>query len=392
MTTTLRIAGALKALIWVMGAAFWVSGAWAHKASDAYLRVTNSPNAEPGHEVTLQLSLALKDADAALEALDADGDRHLTWGEIRLATPAVAQWVGEGLQWTCGHAVIQPHWHHEALEQRIDGRYIRLGAVLECGPPQTLALDYRLMRGIDPTHRLLVSGQLGTQPLAAVLAPEGRSSTTLRPEHPAGGVTTLIHFISEGVHHILEGYDHLAFLLALLLPISLSRRPDSQTATKVDHRAPDRWNGIQALMLTVTSFTVGHSITLALAGLGWIAVSATWVEPAIALSIGTSALLNLYPVRGLNTRMLALGFGLIHGLGFSGALMEAGVSDGLLVWALAGFNLGVEVGQLLVGTLWCVASVVLSRWSNYRLVVVKGGSMALFMLSLYWTFQRVALT
>ncbi|RZJ62227.1 MAG: HupE/UreJ family protein [Acidovorax sp.] len=394
--------------------------AWAHKASDAYLRVNDTIDASaasasaapaapaaPAGAVALQLSLALKDVDAAVDRLDADGDRRLTWGEIKQATPALAEWVGQGTEWRCGDAVSPVAWRFEALEQRTDGRYIRMAATIDCGPAQALALDYRLMQGIDPTHRLLVSGQLGGQPLAAVLAPDGRSRTDLRAvgsgtaaqEGSAaaarGGPATLVHFVAEGVHHILEGYDHLAFLLALLLPISLLRRggsaQDAEAAVPVaGPQGGARWGGLKALLITVTSFTVGHSITLVLAGLGWVTVSGNWVEPAIAISIGVSALLNLFPVKGLRSDLLALCFGLVHGLGFSGALIEAGVSGGLLVWALAGFNLGVEAGQLMVVAVWCAVSLVLARWAGYRTVVVKGGSVALIVLSLYWTVQRVA--
>jgi len=403
----------------LVGACAAAPSAWAHKASDAYLRVNGTSDASaasasaapavPGAAagtVALQLSLALKDVDAAVDRLDADGDRRLTWGEIKQATPALAEWVGKGIEWRCGDAVLPVAWRFEALEQRTDGRYIRMAAAIDCGPAQALALDYRLMQGIDPTHRLLVSGQLGGQPLAAVLAPDGRSRTDLRAvasgtaaqEASAaarGGPATLVHFIAEGVHHILEGYDHLAFLLALLLPISLLRRGGSthdagSTVPVADPQGVARWGGLKALLITVTSFTVGHSITLVLAGLGWVTVSGNWVEPAIAISIGVSALLNLFPVKGLRSDLLALCFGLVHGLGFSGALIEAGVSGGLLVWALAGFNLGVEAGQLMVVAVWCAVSLVLARWAGYRTVVVKGGSVALIVLSLYWTVQRVA--
>lgn len=399
-----RIPRTTCALRWVTMAGALVAAcaatpsAWAHKASDAYLRVAGTGEADPAHanSVALQLSLALKDVDAALDLLDADGNRQLTWGEIKQATPAVAAWVDQGIRWQCGDAVLAPAWRFEALEQRTDGRYLRMATALDCGATQALALDYRLMQGIDPTHRLLVSGQLGGQPLAAVLAPDGRSRTDLRavggstatPEAATarGGPATLLHFVSEGVHHILEGYDHLAFLLALLLPITLLRRQGAAQATA----AAGPWGGVKALLLTVTSFTLGHSLTLVLAGLGWVTVSGNWVEPAIAISIGVSALLNLFPVKGLRSDLLALCFGLVHGLGFSGALVEAGVSGGLLVWALAGFNLGVEAGQLMVVAVWCGVSLLLARWSGYRSVVVKGGSVALIVLSLYWTVQRVA--
>lgn len=397
--------------------------AWAHKSSDAYLRVADAPArtdaAVAGGSIGLVLSVALKDVDAALDQLDADGDRQLTWGEVRQSIPAIVQWVGEGMLWQCDGVATAPAWRFEALEQRTDGRYVRLAATLPCAPAQAVSLRYGLMQGIDPTHRLLVGGVLSGQTLAAVLAPDGRASADLRsagssavrdgaagavgaderkPGAPRGGLATLLHFVTEGVHHILAGYDHLAFLLALLLPISLAlpqRFRRSQPGTKpltqttpsgvLDHRT-----GMKALLVTVTCFTVGHSVTLVLAGLGWVTVSGNWVEPAIAISIGISALLNLFPVKGLRSSWLALGFGLVHGLGFSGVLVEAGVAGASLVWALAGFNLGVEIGQLMVVALWCMVSVVLARWAWYRTVVVRGGSVALLVLSLYWTVQRLA--
>jgi len=207
------------------------------------------------------------------------------------------------------------------------------------------------------------------------------------------------------VHHILSGYDHLAFLLALLLPISLARpqprhrdlllHTESGTtpiAETLDSGARDRFAGIKALLLTVTCFTVGHSITLALAGLGWVTVSGNWVEPAIAISIGISALLNLFPVQGLRSSWLALGFGLVHGLGFSGVLVEAGVAGASLLWALAGFNLGSKWANW-----WWSPCGARSRWhwarrAWYRSVVVRGGSFALLVLSLYWTVQRLMMS
>ncbi len=391
--------------------------AWAHKASDAYLRVADAPAsaeaAVAGGTVGLSMSVALKDVDAALEQLDADGDRQLTWGEVRQSAPAMAQWLGQGMQWQCGGAAVTVTWRFEVLEQRTDGRYARLAGTLDCAPTEALALQYGLMQGIDPTHRLLVGGTLSGQPLAAVLAPDGRASSNLRaaasPTANAvagaglqdagatrGGMATLLHFVAEGVHHILEGYDHLAFLLALLLPISLARQRPTATAgatSSADETPSDAWvqrSGLKLLLVTVTCFTVGHSVTLALAGLGWVTVSGDWVEPAIAISIGISALLNLFPVRGLRSSWLALGFGLVHGLGFSGVLVEAGVPGTLLVWALAGFNLGVEAGQLMLVAVWCAVSVVLGHWALYRTVVLRGGSVALLMLSVYWTVQRIA--
>lgn len=380
------------AVVWhralVAGLLVMVAGlapAHAHKASDAYALLGGGV---PSGAVTLQLSLAIKDLDAALPALDADNNREMTWGELRLGMAQIAAWAAQGIAVRCDAQVMQPAWAYESLEQRADGVYVRLAARLDCAAGKSLAMDYQLMRDLDPTHRLLMGGTLDGQPVAAVLAPQGRSGVALRGMDNSGaaqalpqtGPAILAHFLPEGVHHIATGYDHLAFLLALLLPVMLGRREQG-----VGPQRP----GLAALVSTVTGFTVGHSVTLVLATLGLI-TSPAWVEPAIAVTIGISALLNLYPVRWVRADVLALGFGLVHGLGFSSIMREAGVSGPLLPWALAGFNLGVEAGQLVGVAAWCVLHLLLARWALYDRVVVRGGSWALLALAVYWTVQRLA--
>lgn len=354
-----------------------MSTAWAHKASDAYLVLSDA-----GSETQARLSMALQDLDAAIDTLDADDDRQLTWGEIRSGLPSLVRWVGEGMVFRCGQGALVPVWRFESLEQRSDGVYLRLWAPLSCGPGESLTLRYRLLGAVDPTHRLLLTGSLQGQALAAVLPPQAPEHT-LRSGAAGGvaqsGVATLANFFVEGVHHLLTGYDHLAFLLSLLLPIMLRQTSASRLPAQ----------GLGALLLTVTGFTVGHSITLALASLGAVTASPVWVEPAIAATIAVSAALNLRPWPGLRTEVLALVFGLIHGLAFSGVITEAGVTGALRVWALAGFNLGVETGQLVGVGLWCLVHLALVRWHRYEQVVVRGGSLLLLLVALYWMVDRL---
>lgn len=365
------------------------STAQAHKASDAYLRVDDRTG------LSLQLSLALKDLDAAL-ALDQDTNGELTWGEVRARLDEVLGWIGDGVQVrrTDTHA-CPARWRFESLERRSDGPYLRASAQPDCGSGAT-HIDYRLMQGVDPTHRVIVAGQLGGQAVAGVIAPERQPRLALAglradtgeaaavvgsaapgPATPGRGWQALAQFFSEGVHHLLTGYDHVAFLLALLLPIRLVGA----------QRAP---HALRALVRTVTGFTVGHSITLGLATWGLIEASGAWVEPAIAASIGISAALNLRPLPGLRSDVLALGFGLVHGLGFSGILLESGVAAPLLPWALAGFNLGVECGQLLAVGSWLLAQWALARWwVPHHPRLVRLGSWALIALALFWVGQRL---
>ncbi|HSA80838.1 MAG TPA: HupE/UreJ family protein [Geminicoccaceae bacterium] len=156
-------------------------------------------------------------------------------------------------------------------------------------------------------------------------------------------------YLGLGVEHILRGVDHLLFVLGLLLIV----------------RGP--W----MLIKTVTAFTLAHSLTLALATLGLVAVPSRPVEAAIALSIVFLAaeILRARQGRiGLTHRfpwLIAFAFGLLHGLGFAGALAEVGLPAGEIPLALLFFNLGVEIGQLMF-----IAAVVSARWAARRLAAV----------------------
>jgi len=180
-----------------------------------------------------------------------------------------------------------------------------------------------------------------------------------------------------GVEHILEGLDHLLFVLGLLLIVS----------TPVIR--------VGALVKTVTAFTVAHSLTLGLATLGFVDVPARPVEASIALSI---VFLALEVVRGwqgeqsLTHRqpwLVAFGFGLVHGLGFAGALADVGLPQAEIPIALLFFNVGVELGQLLFVVVvlaghWLLQRVPWPRWVVYAPVYIIGVTGA------YWVIERVA--
>jgi hydrogenase/urease accessory protein HupE len=173
-----------------------------------------------------------------------------------------------------------------------------------------------------------------------------------------------------GVEHILSGFDHLLFVISLLFLVGFQRR----------------------LVWTVTAFTAAHSITLALAALGWLTLRPPPVEACIALSIVLVAGEALRDRQTLARRMPALVafiFGLVHGLGFAGALKEFGLPENHLPVALLTFNLGVEAGQLLtVGLAWLlVLGLRRMPWAaRLKLPVLYGiGSVAA-----YWSWLRVA--
>lgn len=386
--------------------------AWAHKGSDAYLDVQEQTTAHstlseaPLRQYQLKLAVALKDLDLIL-LLDANADGQVTWGEVKVATPLVIATLDQAaqLEAPAGPSSCALQWQYDGVERRSDGAYLRLASHVQCSLAQGLTLRYTLFKDQDASHRLLVAGHVGGQDLLSTATPQqaagivlvkagaATSAGGLNPQKQAsaGRWSSLVDYFSVGMHHLLEGYDHLAFLLALVLPMQLrfgsllSFRRHAPVDTLTSQKTV--WMN---LFRTVTAFTVGHSVTLIIATLGWLQASPSWVEPMIALSIVVTALLNLRPIAGLRTDVLALLFGLIHGFGFAGLLQEAAVPTGLLPWALAGFNGGIEVGQLLVVGLWVVVSQALVRWTLYNRVVVRGGSVALALLASGWFLQRVS--
>ncbi len=380
--------------------------AHAHKGSDAYLTLTREVADTAPAPLVLSLSVALKDLDLLLP-VDANGDARITWSEVQAVTPAVLTLLDSAAKLDRPDCALP--WRFDALERRSDGAYLKLVAQVRCHGGSALGLRYTLFNNADTNHRLIVTGRVDGRDVLSTASPQQEQviALTSRSEPAASAVSltpvatdtsadrgrwqTVLAYSSLGLHHLLEGYDHMAFLLALVLPLHLALGRRANTRHRATEATPSRSEGAwPALIRTVTAFTVGHSITLMLATFGYTEVSPAWVEPVIAASIGITAMLNLYPVRALRAEVLALGFGMVHGFGFAGLLQEAAAPSGLLPWALAGFNLGVEAGQLLAVSGWVLLSQLFQRQSWYPRVVVRGGSLGLTALATLWFWQRVA--
>lgn len=180
-----------------------------------------------------------------------------------------------------------------------------------------------------------------------------------------------------GVEHILSGFDHLLFVLALVVLV----------------------RGVKRLLQTVTAFTLAHSITLALASLGAVRVPGALVEATIALSILFVAIEIVQQQRGregLTSRapwVVAFSFGLLHGLGFAGALAEIGLPQNAVPLALLFFNIGVEIGQVLFIGMVIAATAVARRLLAGRVDLRPAPSSTAYViggLSAFWVFERVS--
>ena len=351
------------------------SASLAHKPSDSYLTLIV-------HEATIegQWDIALRDLDYAI-GLDMNGDGAITWGELRARHPAIAAYALAHLQLASGDRTCLLQATEHLVDHHTDGAYAVLRFTAACpNPVRNLTVDYRLLFDLDPQHRGLLNISYQGQAHTAIFSPDH----SVQPIELAT-LTAWREFLAygwEGVWHIWIGYDHILFLLSLLLPAVLKREAHRWQAATGFRPA------LLEVVKIVTAFTVAHSITLSLAVFGIFTLPSRWVESAIATSVILAALNNLYPILSERRWMVAFAFGLVHGLGFANVLMDLGLPQGTLLLALVGFNLGVEVGQLaIVGFFLPLAYRIRHSWLYQRLTL-QLGSLLIVILAAIWLVER----
>jgi len=213
-------------------------------------------------------------------------------------------------------------------------------------------------------------GERGDEVLSTLLKPTA-TAIELSEDHEGASIGA---YLGLGVEHILLGFDHLAFVLGLVVLV------------------PGGWR----LLKTITAFTVAHSITLAMATLGWAEAPSATVETIIALSILMLALEIVHrgerdvSLLARSPWLVAFAFGLLHGFGFAGALADVGLPADAIPLALLLFNVGVEVGQLIfVGAVLLLARLAAPAWPT----AVPAGTLAAYVIGVpaaYWSIDRVA--
>lgn len=201
------------------------------------------------------------------------------------------------------------------------------------------------------------------------------------------GVWALIKL---GVWHIWIGLDHILFIVALILPAVVRRDPNKTRPYGISI-----WNPVPAfkpaflyIIKIVTFFTIAHSITLALASTGLVTLPSKYVEATIAFSIGLAAFHNIRPIFKGKEWVIAFVFGLFHGFGFASVLGEKGLGSDFLAYSLFGFNVGVEIGQLLIICAVFPLLYLLRKTKFYQWLIIIG-SVLLIIIAMYWTVERL---
>ena len=384
MKSPLRMLGRSGRGLWLLFLLVFAGLAQAHKASDSYLQI----DAGESTGIRVRWDIALRDLDAALD-LDADEDGKLTWGEVKTAWPRIEAYALPRLA-VAGCPLKSTG---QALERRNDGAYAVLLLASDCVLAPTPAIIYTLLREVDPTHRGIAKIQrAGQSPALALLDPTRSGATTAQgpTDRLDGSATTHVEptgsagFLKEGVRHILTGYDHVLFLLCLLLPAVMRRTPAGWRP--VERLSQAVW----PVVGIVSAFTVAHSITLGLAAMKVVSLPSAFIEPAIAVTIILAALDNVWAVFPVRRVIVTFVFGLIHGFGFAGVLAELDLPAARFAWALLQFNLGLEAGQLLIVVAVTALLFLLRRGVLYPGLVIRGGSVAAMLVGALWLIERTA--
>lgn len=360
--------------LWLVALLLLANPAFAHKPSDSYLHIELGQ-----HDLSGRWDIAVRDLEYAI-GIDVNDDGEITWGELKTKRPAVEAYALSRLKIARGGDCALSSQDF-LLERHSDGAYAVLVFSARCpSSAQALAIDYKLLFDVDPQHKGMASvTQSGQTSTLIFEASKPQQTLNLAGSSPWG---ELGRFIYQGAWHIWLGYDHVLFLLALLLPSVLRREHNTWQA------ANDRRGVIIDVLKIVTAFTIAHSITLSLAALSIADAPTRVIESAIAASVIVAALNNIFPLFTQHRTKIAFAFGLLHGFGFASVLADLGLTEATLVRSLLGFNLGVELGQMLIVAILLPIAYQLRATRFYQRGVLWAGSLVIAALAGVWLLQR----
>jgi len=337
-----------------------LSPASAHDAPysflDLRLRPTELDGALTAHVYDLAHELGLAQPDSLLDSTRA-----------AMLAPRLAGILGPRLHLSADGAPLRLRFSGTSIERAHHGVTLRFTAAL-AQRPGTLDLEAQLFP-YDPQHETYVNVYEGDSLRLQTLLDHKQDRARLYSRTQQGRWAVIATFLMAGVQHIFTGPDHVLFVIALLL----------------------LGGGIARLLKIVTAFTLAHSITLALATLRIVDPPARVIEPMIALSIVLVGFDNLRAAPGRDHRTtLAFLFGLVHGFGFASVLREMDLPAQAIGWSLLSFNIGVEIGQLVVVAFVAATLAAVARHSQVAgRRVAFAGSLAVIGAGAFWFVQRV---
>ncbi|MBL1274620.1 MAG: HupE/UreJ family protein [Ectothiorhodospiraceae bacterium] len=364
---------------------FWVmtiSLAQAHQTSDSFLHI-NMRDDVSEHPIEIQWEVAIRDLQLT-QNFDTNFDGAISWGELKRKQQSIINVFSENITISSVEGACSLQDNTLLLEKHSDGYYAVIKSNANCtGNISEFDINYNFLFDIDALHKsLVIFSAEGTQMETRVISSSER--TLSFSNTPLSVIGQFSQFVKEGVWHIGIGYDHILFLICLLLPVVWIRKN-----RKLDPVTRFKPVLIDVVKL-VTAFTLAHSITLALASLNIVTIPAYIIESLIAFSIIVAATNNLYPFIKKRLWWMAFAFGLIHGFGFANVLSDLGLNNEMFVINLIGFNVGVELGQLVIVAVVLPIIYWARNFKLYKGIVYPASSTAMVFIGGFWLIERVA--
>ncbi|MBP9838493.1 MAG: HupE/UreJ family protein [Proteobacteria bacterium] len=358
---------------------FYPQGSLAHNPNESFLdfRINDE-------RISIELTFAITELAKVIK-LDSNNDMVISWKEVIDNHKNINSYLHENLQFEINENACSFYTRVLSEYQHSEGSYVKVNLDLNCASLssriQEVTINYNLFFSADPQHLCILSLAVGEKSQVNIISPQThRQSFKLNKDNGA-----FFNFLREGIWHIWIGYDHILFLLSLLIPAVLERK--NNTWQSCDSLKKISKN----VFFIVSAFTLAHSLTLTLAGLRFVSLSESFIEPTIALSIAIVALNNIFlifPER--KTYLLAFGFGLIHGFGFASVLNELDLSQNSLVTALLSFNLGVEIGQLAIVSIFLPIAFYFRNSIFYKKYFKITASWTILIIAIYWFVERIS--
>jgi len=363
----------------------------AHQLSTSYLNGSvNDTGVFSG-----EWQVRLYDLEQAI-GIDTNGDGQLRWQELQNRADAVTQYLQYHLQFSRANkpctTALESNWQ---IDSHFNEGYVVLPVRAQCPINGEITIHYSAFFDVDSQHKLLVSLIPEKTTNEKAVSENSSSKQTASPRILSDSNRTLIinetsgsrlatfkEFVAQGAVHIWIGTDHILFLLSLLLTCALLRRNHTWVAN----------NNLREIVIRttwiVTAFTLAHSITLTATALHWIQLPSRWVEVGIAISVALTALNNIFPLV-LRLGWLTFGFGLLHGMGFAGALGELGLPADQQTLTVLAFNIGVELGQMAIVLVVLPLLIFVRKFYWYSRYSVTALSVVIFLVAAQWTLERI---
>ena len=370
--------------LWLAFGAF--STSYAHQTGNSYLNIRQVD----GH-LAVDLDFYVRDLGTLLQKPGKESEPPPTADQLKSLQEPITEAIQKSLKLEIDEQLMPLEFTAQSVAVHNDGLYVRQQFVGPAIEPKArfVVIRYEFFTQNDRLGRAFLRLALNGDEISSVIDQSNAVQRFALGETKR--ISTIFLFAKEGAKHIWEGFDHLLFLLTLLLPGIMLWKKSSELALS-DEAVPEARVNRKAeffALKVITAFTIAHSITLALATFDLVSFPEKLIESLIAFSIMASAAMNLQKKYQFNHWQLAFVFGLIHGLGFANGLKDLGLASDYFLETLIAFNVGVELGQLSTVLAVALPVLMLVRSEEGKRRVMTWGSLAVLAISTVWLVQRV---